>query len=165
MRHAPAVISEVGKLYGELSGRAYDLIEEYRMDGAELVAVALGSTCGTAKAVVDELRSQGLPVGLLKIRSFRPFPEAEIGAALSSAKAVAVLDRSISFGAPGGPVHKEIKASLYGSGAGAGLVNYIYGLGGRDISTEQIAQVFEDLKAVATAGTPPDNVRFVGLRS
>jgi pyruvate ferredoxin oxidoreductase alpha subunit len=165
MRHAPAVISEVGKAYGELSGRPYGLFEEYQLSDAELIVIALGSTCGTAEAVVDDLRAEGLAVGLLKIRSFRPFPEAEIARALSGAKAIAVLDRSISFGAPGGPVHKEIKAALYGSGASAGIVNYIYGLGGRDISTEQIRSVFDDLKAVATAGTPSDNVRFVGLRS
>jgi pyruvate ferredoxin oxidoreductase alpha subunit len=165
MHHAPAVISEVGRLYGQLSGRSYDLLEQYELADAELVVIALGSTCGTAKAVVDDLRAEGIGAGLLKIRSFRPFPEAEIAAALGRAKAVAVLDRSISFGAPGGPVHKEIKAALYGSGASAGLVNYIYGLGGRDISTEEIAKVFDDLKTVATAGTPSDTVRFVGLRS
>jgi pyruvate ferredoxin oxidoreductase alpha subunit len=165
MRQAPAVISEVGRAYGELSGRSYDLLEAYGLEGAELVVIALGSTCGTAKAVVDDLRSGGLPAGLLKIRAFRPLPEAEIARALAGAKAIAVLDRSISFGAPGGPVHKEIKGALYGSGATAGIVNYIYGLGGRDISTEQIHTVFEDLKVVATDGTPSDNVRFVGLRS
>ena len=165
MRRAPAVISDVGKLYGELSGRRYDLLEEYHLSDAELVVIALGSTCGTAKAVVDDLRAEGTNAGLLKIRAFRPFPEAEIAGALSAAKAIAVLDRSISFGAPGGPVHKEIRGALYGSGASAGVVNYIYGLGGRDISTDQIRAVFTDLKTVATDGTPSDNVRFVGLRS
>jgi pyruvate ferredoxin oxidoreductase alpha subunit len=165
MRQAPAVISEVGKLYGELSGRPYGLFEAYELDDAELVVIALGSTCGTAKAVVDDLRAEGTLAGLLKIRAFRPFPEVEIARALSSAKGIAVLDRSISFGAPGGPVHKEIKAALYGSGLSAGIVNYIYGLGGRDISTEQIRSVFDDLRTVATGGTPSDNVRFVGLRS
>jgi pyruvate ferredoxin oxidoreductase alpha subunit len=165
MWHAPAVIAEVGELYGKLSGRSYGLLEEYELADAELVVIALGSTCGTAKAVVDDLRSEGVPAGLLKIRSFRPFPEAEIASALAGARAIAVLDRSISFGAPGGPVHKEIKAALYGTEAKAGIVNYIYGLGGRDISTEEIAKVFGDLKVVATSGTPSENIRFVGLRS
>jgi pyruvate ferredoxin oxidoreductase alpha subunit len=165
MRRAPAVISEVGKLYGELSGRPYGLLEEYELEDAELVVIALGSTCGTSKAVVDDLRSKGVSAGLLKIRAFRPFPEQEIARALAGAKAIAVLDRSISFGAPGGPVHKEIKGALYGSGVSAGIANYIYGLGGRDISTDQIAAVYDDLKAVASDGTPSDNIRFVGLRS
>ena len=164
MSHAPDVIREVGRDYGKLSGRAYDLFERYELDDAELAVVALGSTCGTAKAVVDELRAEGRRVGLLKIRAFRPLVEREIVDCLGSVKAVAVLDRSVSFGAPGGPVHKEIKAALYGSGVDLGVVNYIYGLGGRDISTDHIRSVFDDLEQVVADGTPTDNIRFVGLR-
>ncbi len=164
MRAAPAVIRKVGSDYGKLSGRSYDLLEEYQLSDADLVVVALGSTCGTTKSVIDDLRAQGTKAGLLKIRTFRPFVEDEVAAHLRGASAVAVLDRSISFGAPGGPVHKEIKAALYGSGATTPIVNYIYGLGGRDISTEHIKGVFEDLVRVAQDGTPEDNIRFVGLR-
>ena len=164
MRHAPAVIREIGRAYGELSGRSYDLFEAYRLEDAELAVVALGSTCGTTKVVVDELREQGTKAGLLKIRSFRPFPEAEIAEALGNAKAIGVLDRSISFGAPGGPVHKEIKAALYGTGREIGIVNYIYGLGGRDMSVNDIKKAFAGLESVARDGTPDDNIRFLGLR-
>ncbi len=164
MRAAPATVKKIGKLYGEMSGRPYDLIEGYQLEDAELAVVALGSTCGTAKVVIDELRAKGTKAGLLKIRCFRPFPEAEIAAALKGAKAIAVLDRSVSFGAPGGPVHKEIKAALFGSGSSAGLVNYIYGLGGRDISMEHIHEAFADLETVAGEGTPADAIRFLGLR-
>ena len=164
MRETPGVVRKIGKLYGELAGRSYDLIEEYQLDDAEFVVVALGSTCGTAKVVIDELRAKGMAAGLLKIRAFRPFPEAEIAEALKSAKAIAVLDRSVSFGAPGGPVHKEIKAALFGTGSSAGLVNYIYGLGGRDISMEHIHEVFAHLETIAGEGTPADAIRFLGLR-
>ena len=164
MWHAPAVIREIGRAYGELSGRPYDLFEAYRLEDAELAVVALGSTCGTTKVVVDELRDQGTKAGLLKIRSFRPFPEAEIAEALGNAKAIGVLDRSVSFGAPGGPVHKEIKAALYGTGREIGIVNYIYGLGGRDMSMDNIKTAFAGLEKVAREGTPDDNIRFLGLR-
>jgi len=164
MRKARAVIRDVGKAYGELSGRSYGMLEAYRVDDAELVVIALGSTAGTAKDVVDDLRDQGKRAGLLKIRCFRPFPETEILEALRGAKAVGVLDRSASFGAPGGPVHKEIRATLYGSGIDPGVVDYVYGLGGRDISTDHIASVFADLEEVAREGTPKDNIRFLGLR-
>ena len=164
MWHAPTVIREIGRAYGELSGRPYDLFEAYRLEDAELAVVALGSTCGTTKVVVDELRDQGTKAGLLKIRSFRPFPEAEIAEALGNAKAIGVLDRSISFGAPGGPVHKEIKAALYGTGCEIGIVNYIYGLGGRDMSMDNIKTAFAGLEKVAREGTPDDNIRFLGLR-
>jgi pyruvate ferredoxin oxidoreductase alpha subunit len=164
MWRAPAVIREIGRAYGELSGRSYDLLETYRLEDAELAVVALGSTCGTTKVVIDELREQGTKVGLLKIRSFRPFPEREIAEALGNAKAIGVLDRSISFGAPGGPVHKEIKAALYGTGREIGIVNYIYGLGGRDMSLDNIRTAFAGLEKVAREGTPDDNIRFLGLR-
>ena len=164
MWNAPDVIRSVGKEYGELSGRSYDLFEAYKLEDAELVTVALGSTCGTAKTVVDDLRDEGVKAGLLKIRSFRPFPEAEIGAVLSKAKVIGVLDRSISFGAPGGPVHKEIKAALYGTGATPAVVNYIYGLGGRDISQEHIRTVYSELAELSGKGTPDDHIRFIGLR-
>lgn len=100
----------------------------------------------------------------MKIRSLRPFDEEEVARSLAGAKAVGVLDRSISFGAPGGPVHKEIKAALYGSGVETTVVNYIYGLGGRDISTEHIRSVFGELENLASEGKPDDNIRFVGLR-
>jgi pyruvate ferredoxin oxidoreductase alpha subunit len=164
MEHAPAVVEAIGKEYGKLSGRSYGLLEPYMLDDADVVVVALGSTCGTAKAVIDEQRSVGKRVGLLKIRCFRPFPEREIALALKGAKAVAVLDRSVSFGAPGGPVHKEVKAALYGTGVRAGIVNYIYGLGGRDISTDHIRSVFADLAVIAREGTPSDDIRYLGLR-
>jgi len=164
MANAPAAIEKVGKAYGELSGRSYGLVESYELDDADLVVIALGSTCGTTKATVDELRAEGKKVGLLKIRSFRPFPEAQIAQALSGAAAVAVLDRSVSFGAPGGPVHREIRAALFGSGANPAVVNYIYGLGGRDISQEHVRQVFDDLAVLAGKETPKDNIRFLGLR-
>jgi pyruvate ferredoxin oxidoreductase alpha subunit len=164
MRNAPAVIKSVGADYGKLSGRSYAVTEGYMLDDAELVVVALGSTCGTSRVAVDELRAEGTKAGLLKIRCFRPFPEGEIASALSKAKVVGVLDRSISFGAPGGPVHKEVRAALFGTGADPAVVNYIYGLGGRDISKEHIKSVFSGLAAIAGKRTPDENIRFIGLR-
>ncbi len=164
MNNATAVIKSVGEAYGKLSGRAYGMTENYKTDDADYVVIALGSTCGTAKVVVDEMRAEGKRVGLLKLRSFRPFPHAEIVAGLASAKAVAVLDRSVSFGAPGGPVHKEILAALNGTGHTTSIVNYLYGLGGRDISTTHIRTVFEELETVAGKSIPADEVRFIGLR-
>jgi pyruvate ferredoxin oxidoreductase alpha subunit len=164
MNQAPAAVREVGEAYGKLSGRSYDLLELYRMDDADVVLIALGSTCGTVKATIDELRDEGEKVGLLKIRCFRPFPEAEIAAALAGPAAIGVLDRSVSFGAPGGPVHKEIKAALFGTDSKPAVVNYIYGLGGRDISQDHVRQVVSELGEVAGKGTPEDNIRFLGLR-
>jgi len=162
MKKAPAVIKEIGDAYGKLSGRPYGMIESYRLEDAEMALVALGSTAGTTKVVVDELRDAGKKVGLLKIRSFRPFPGREIAEALKGVKAVGVLDRSISFGAPGGPVEKEIKAALYGGGQT--VANFVYGLGGRDMSMTDIKSVFEQLESIGAGKTPADEPLFVGVR-
>jgi pyruvate ferredoxin oxidoreductase alpha subunit len=164
MSHVNRVIREVGRAYSELSGRSYDLLEAYALDDADLVIVALGSTCGTTKVVIDELRKQGKRVGLLKVRAFRPFPYGEVAGALGSAKAVAVLDRSVAFGGAGGPLNIEVRCALCGTGARPGLVNYIYGLGGRDLSMEHVFKVYADLETIAAKGTPRDSVRFLGLR-
>ena len=162
MKNARRVIQEVGEAYGKLSGRSYDLLEAYRLEDADTALVALGSTAGTTKVVVDELRDAGRKVGLLKLRAFRPFPGAEIKAALGGVKTVGVLDRAISFGAPGGPLEKEIKAALYGGEQTVG--NFVYGLGGRDMSMGDIKSVFDELDAISAGTQSVDEPRFVGVR-
>ncbi len=163
MKRAPKAIDDVAKEFQGISGRKYSQVEKYSTDDAERIVVALGSTCGTAKTVVDDLRMKGEKVGLLKMRTFRPFPYEDVRQALSHAKAVAVLDRSHSFGAQGGPVSIEIRAALYHH-AEVPLKNYIYGLGGRDMSGEYIAQAFEELKALARSGKSSDEIGFLGVR-
>jgi pyruvate ferredoxin oxidoreductase alpha subunit len=163
MKKAPEVIKSVAAEFGELSGRHYGLIERYFTDDAERIIVAIGSTCGTTKAVVDKLRAGGEKVGLLKIRSFRPFPYAEVREALSGARAVGVLDRSHSFGAQGGPVLIEIRAALYHH-ADVPIKGYIYGLGGRDMGTAHIEHAFEQLKVLVSSGKSSDEIGFLGVR-
>jgi pyruvate ferredoxin oxidoreductase alpha subunit len=147
---ALAVQAEVADEFALLSGRRNGAIEEYRLEGAERALVALGSTAGTAKDVVDELREEGERVGLLKIASFRPFPRAAVAAALADASSVAVLDRSDS---PGGTpaLHAELASALYGSGVA--LDGHVYGLGGRELHPEDVRAIFA---GAATA--------YVGLR-
>ncbi len=108
------VIRQVGKEYGELTGRSYDLLDAYRCEDAEVVMVGLGSTMGTAKQAADDLREQeGIKCGVLKIRSFRPFPIDEVRQALSGVAMVGVMDRAISFGL-GGPLYHEVRSARYG---------------------------------------------------
>ena len=116
MKNAFKVIKQVNDEYAQLSGRRYGdgLLEQYRLEDAEIVIACLGSTAGTVKTVVDELRDEGIKAGLLKIRTFRPFPVDEIAKALGKAKAVAVMDRSMSFGGNGGAVFHEVRQALYG---------------------------------------------------
>jgi len=159
---ALAVIKQVSDEYGDLTGRYYDHCEEYKMDDAEMVMVMLGSSAGTAKDVIDEYREKGVKVGLLKIRTFRPFPAALIAEKLADRKAVCVLDRSASFGGHGGPVFMEVRSAMYGQQVP--VHGYIYGLGGRDFDLGQVATVIKDLQKVAAGGEIND-VNLLGLRS
>ncbi|MEL7622817.1 MAG: pyruvate ferredoxin oxidoreductase [Clostridiales bacterium] len=160
------VINAVSQSFGDLTGRYYDLLEAYRAEDADRLLVLLGSTAGTAKQVVDELRKDGEKVGLIKIRAFRPFPVQALVQALGNAKIVAVLDKSEGMSANGGPLFADVCAAL--GGRGPRLVNYIYGLGGRDVRPLHIKEVFEHLKDDIEGKTPAAktaaNYRYLAVR-
>jgi len=164
MECVPAVVEAVGEEFGQLTGRKYGLIDAYRLDDAEYAIVILGSAAGTVRTVVDDLRDQGRKVGLLMIRMFRPFPAKKVAEALGGKKAVAVLDRSLSFGAQGNPVFLEVAAALYTHGVFPKLVNYVYGLGGRDTLPAQFVQVYDDLKRIAATGDTEPVLRYLTVR-
>lgn len=164
MEKAPQVIRRVGQEYGTLTGRTYGLVEPYKLDDAEVAIVVLGSTAGTSKVVVDALRGKGVRAGLLKLRAFRPFPAEEVAVALRDKAAVAVLDRSMSFGGQGGPVFLETCAALYNGGGRARAINYIYGLGGRDTTPDQIERAFQALLNITTTGKAPALLNFLSVR-
>ncbi|MGA1824345.1 MAG: pyruvate ferredoxin oxidoreductase [bacterium] len=152
MENVRPVILEAGKAFGDTFGRYYGFFDAYMLDDAEVAIVSLGSSCGTIRTVVDELRSKGEKVGLLKLRIFRPFPYKEIAKALSPLKAVAVFDRCDSFGAFGGPVFSEIRSALYDEPVRPHIINYIYGLGGRDLHLDKVHVAFSDLKNIISTG-------------
>ncbi len=166
MKNALRVIHQVQEEYGKLTGRHYGdgLVEKYMVDDAEIAIVCLGSTAGTVKTVVDELRLKNVKAGLLKIRTFRPFPAEEIAEALAKVKAIAVMDRSLSFGGNGGAVYHETRHALYDLSTRPLMVNYIHGLGGRDTSPSQISRIFEDLQELVQTGRVDEKMRYVGLR-
>ncbi|MCX5679180.1 MAG: pyruvate ferredoxin oxidoreductase, partial [Candidatus Omnitrophica bacterium] len=147
IRNSKTVILDVAKDYAKKTGRSYGLFEQYKMEDAKVAIVAMGSTAGTTKVKVDELREKGLKVGLLKPRVFRPFPKEEIAEALKGLDAIAVMDRSDSGNGQEGPLCLEIKAALYDKGLNKTILNYIYGLGGRDIKMEEIESIYNDLFA------------------
>ena len=151
MRAAKGVIAAVSDEFAARFGRKYDLFESYHLDDAERVIVAINSVAGEIKEVIDERRAAGDRVGLLKIRSFRPFPYEEIAAALANAKIVTVLDRSDSMGAYG-PLFVEIRAALFDAPAKPLVYNRIYGLGGRELFMSDIHAIFEESKACLAAG-------------
>ena len=166
MKNAFSVIKQVHDDYAAVSGRSYGnaLIEEYKLDDAEVAVVCVGSASGTAKTVVDELRAEGSKVGLLRLRTFRPFPADEVRRALENVKAIGVMDKSMSFGGNGGAVFHEVRHALYDSSTRPVIADYIYGLGGRDTSPMDFKKVFSELHIMARNKQINKLVNYVGLR-
>ena len=164
MRNAKKVILEVSQEFEKLTGRKYSFFEEYKLDDAEIAIVCMNSTAGTTKFVVDELRAKGIKAGLLKVRVFRPFPGEEIAKALSHVKAVAVLDKSDSLNAIGGALFEDVTSSMFIQNIHVPTVNYVYGIGGRDTTADQIESVYSDLAEIAQTGNIGNPYRYVGLR-
>jgi len=159
MEYAFKLFLDIGKELSKITKRNYYYFEEYKTKDAKAVIVVLNSTAGTTKTVIDKMRKDGKKVGLLKIRLFRPFPYKEVANALKNIPTVCVLDRSESFGA-NAPLFSEIKNSLYGLSKKPGLQSCMFGLGGRDISEEDIEELFLDLLKNKVS----EKVRFIGLR-
>lgn len=165
MIDAKDVIRKVGKEFGEMTGRTYDLIEKYQMDDAEEALIIIGSSAGTAKETIRKLRAQGKKVGLIKIRAFRPFPAQEIAEALKNVKAFAAMDKDDSFNSHCGPIYAETSAALYAAGISAPKgINYVYGLGGRDVRVESIQHVFAELEKIAESGELGETYRYLDVR-
>jgi len=166
MRRAPQIIKQVHDDYGKISGRRHGdgLIDPYRLEDAEIATVCVGSTAGTVKTVVDQLRTRGMKAGMLRLRAYRPLPTLNIIEALKNVKAIAVLDRSHSFGALGGPMFHEIRHTFYDAPTHPHLVNYIYGLGGRDMPQNLINKIYQDLSEILRADHVEKVVQFSGLR-
>lgn len=164
MKDAKQAILEQGKRFGDQFGRTYGFFEEYCMEDAEEALVLIGSTAGTAKATVDQLRAQGKKVGLIKLRVFRPFPAEELAQALSHCKAVAVMDKSEGFSACGGPIFAETRSALYDLEHRPKLINVVYGLGGRDVSTGDIAALYQRLEHIAETGEIGEVYTHMGVR-
>lgn len=162
MELAPDVIVKVGEEYGSLSGRPYTKIVPFMMDDADIAVIVLGSTSGTARVAVKAMREKGVKVGMIKIRMFRPFPVEELKKSLKGVKAIMVMDRSDSYGAFGGPVFSEIRSVMQKEDTD--IVNYIYGLGGRDIRQDQIEQAITETAQIAKSGKVKTYVNYLGVR-
>jgi len=148
MKDALSFIPKVTSEFAKVFGRTYNgLVEEYRLKDAERVIVAMGSVCGTVKEVVDQMRSKGKKVGLLKVTSFRPFPAQQIYEALKDTSKVAVLDKSLSLGSYA-PLYSETRAAFFGKTKKPKAINsFVAGLGGRDITKDSVKEIFRLLSA------------------
>ena len=164
MKSAKKVIEEVSKDFEKLTGRKYGFFEEYKLEDAEMAIVCMNSTAGTTKAVVNKLREQGIKAGLLKIRMFRPFPSEEVAEVLGHLKAVAVLDKADSLNAMGGALFEDVVSSMYVAQKSVPVINYVYGIGGRDTKETDIEQVYSDLSEIVKTGKAENPYRYLGLR-
>jgi len=147
-------IKKISLEFKKIFGRDLGLIEEYQTKDAQIILLAMGSVCGTIKEVVDELRKKGAKVGLLKIISFRPFPDEDIIKALSKAKYIGVIDKSVSVGAEG-VLAGEVKRAVYGK-LNSKIQSFVAGLGGRDISKKMIENIIKQVKSA------DNKIKFIG---
>ena len=152
MINAKQVILDVAADFEKTFGRKYGFFEEYRMEDAEIAMVIMGSSAGTAKAAVDELRRNGVKAGLVKIRVFRPFPGEELAKAIAHCKAVAVMDKSEGFSACGGPLFAETSGAIINLDQRPKMIDIVFGLGGRDFTVDAALTVYDRLAKIANGG-------------
>jgi pyruvate ferredoxin oxidoreductase alpha subunit len=162
MDRAQEAFLEVDEAWHDLTGRRYGAIERYRAEDAEILLVTSGTITSTSRQVVDELRDRGEPVGLVKVKMFRPFPAKALREALAGVRRVAVLDRNISPG-HGGIFAEEIRSSLYDLAPERrpALYGYVLGLGGRDVTPEVIHGIVEQTRSKAA---PEREDLWVGVK-
>ena len=164
MRNAKKVIADVAEDFEKMTGRKYSFFEEYKMEDAEIAVVCMNSTAGTTKTVVDELRNQGIKAGMLKVRMFRPFPTEEISNALGHVKAIAVMDKADSLNGAGGALFEDVTSAMYVNQKQVPTVSYVYGIGGRDVTSKDIHEVYSYLQEVVNTGKIDNPYRYVGIR-
>ncbi len=164
MINAKQVILDVAADFKKTFGRSYGFFEEYRMEDAELSMVIMGSSAGTAKAAVDELRAQGIKAGLIKLRVIRPFPGEELASALKNCKAVAVMDKSEGFSACGGPLFAETAGACFNLNSRPKMIDIVFGLGGRDFTVDAAKGVYNRLAGIAETGETGPVYTWLGQR-
>jgi pyruvate ferredoxin oxidoreductase alpha subunit len=163
LKNSKKTILAVWDEWAKMFGRTYKPVETYKVEGAEILMLTMGSMGETAEVAIDELRAQGVKAGLVKLRLWRPFPFDEIKEVLMKAKKVLVTDRAVSFGGPGGPVCSEIKAALYHEAVKPTIYNYIIGLGGRDVRVSDFVAMISKV-AEADVNKIADTYEFWGVR-
>jgi len=164
MENSKRVIKDIFKEFSKITGKEYDFIEKYHSDDAEYIVVAMSSACGILKNAIDELRKKGLKVGLVKLRVFRPFPEFEMASALKNAKAVIVLERFSGFGSYS-PIYNELSSALYHYPKKPKMINYVFGLGGRNFGHNDALNILEEFETLDNEFlTEKNKLRYYGVR-
>lgn len=163
MEASIGIVAAEGEKFERITGRGYGTVEPYRCDDAEFVLVTSGTIGSTARIAIDALRDEGVPVGTLRVRLFRPFPARDIAAAIPAAKRIGVIDRNISYG-HGGIFAQELKSAFYVDAVRRGgpeVTGFVAGLGGRDVTPEHIEAV---LRRFIEPKTAPGGIEWVNVR-
>ncbi len=159
MQNALEVITKVHEDWGKLTGRSYaPLVEEYRLDDADYAIVTIGGMTGAGKDAVDEMRLKGENVGLIKIKTFRPFPQEALLKAVSKVKAVGVVDRSVNFGWNSGPVYQEVLGVLYRMEKRIPAISFIGGLAGADLTINDFKDTIMTTKRALNGDLPKSTI-------
>lgn len=158
------IIERVGKAWAAECGRPFDLVDAWECDDAELVVVVLGSAAGNVRHIARQLRAEGKKVGVVRPRVYRPFPVQQIVEACKSAKAVAIMDRADSIGGQYGPLAVDVMSALYAAGKNVPMHNYIFGLGGNDLTNELVSQMFGDLEKLAAGTLATGGLSYLGMQ-
>ena len=162
MENAREVIKEAFEEFERKFGRKYQMVEEYRTDDAEIIMITMGSLAGTLKDFVDRKREEGVKVGAAKITVYRPFPIEEIRALAKKAKVLAILEKDVSFGS-GGAVFADVARSLINEKEKPIILDFIIGLGGRDVTFEQLDEALSIAEKAMKEGVEKD-IYWIGLR-
>ncbi len=160
MEKVEALIEKTGREYEKIFGRYLGIVEEHLCEDADLIFITSGTMGSTAKVAVDELRKEGMKVGNLRIKVFRPFPFEIVRNFVKGAKKIAVVDRNISYGHHG-MFFQEVKSAVFGQTNGIPIFGFITGLGGRDITPStfrEIAQYAQEKEK------PEENIVWIGVK-
>ena len=160
MQQAVEVARRADEEYGQLLGRRWGLVESYRMEGAEVALVTSSTITSTARDVIDAMRGEGIAIGLVKVRLFRPFPSHDVAQALQGVKKIAVLDRNLTFGQCG-IFGEEIKSVLYSTSLRVPLFDFVLGLGGRDVTP---ATIREAVQYTLEHDAPTEDIIWIGVK-
>ena len=156
------IIEEYGKAWAEKTGRPFELVDTWGTEDADHIVVVLGSAAGNARYIGKQVRADGLKVGVVRPKVYRPFPSAQIVEACKNAKSIAILDRSDALGAQHGPLASDVMAALYDAGLSIPTKNYVFGLGGADLTNELMFKVYADLQKLAT-GDLDRSIEYLGI--
>ena len=151
LENSRTVVREVFDRFAKEFGRKYNPVEPFQTDDAEIVIVGIGSMMGTVRHAVNQMRQAGEKVGSVRIKMYRPFPYGELAEAAGKAKVVAVLDRDVSSGT-GGILYPDVLRSFYPLSERPKVVNFVLGLGGRDVSALTVEKVVSETRKVKKTG-------------